>query len=1006
MIVFYRIFKLVKNKIHSKKMLILMLLVVIASFSYLTIKAIYDPGIPFLKTDANADWIAYPFPEELTLRSKGFVNLTVKFTKSFELTEKPSSVNLYIKGFKEYHLWINDNRLSDDFPEKTNWKRKRALDASQFLKEGTNIIKVEVTNKCGPPALWLYSRGLQNDIKTNTSWTACISNRPAVSASLAQDCFLHPISSQFISPLDALCKKLPMLVAFFIISSAVFLLSDYGKENAKPGIHRFLRYLTFTPKRVFIICLILWTIGSINNALKIPFFDNGFDVDRHLHYVQYIIDHKSVPLANESWESYQPPLFYAVSAVILSLNRLLLAPNQALDLLKIIPFLCGIGQICLAYFISRMVFPNSETKQSLSVAAIALIPMNIYISSYFSNESLSALLMSLAILITIIILHSNGNSFKLYCFLGLVTGLALLTKFTVLTILPVIFLVLIYKLLSEGKLPIRNISLNLGMMFLLIATMAGWFYVRNWMHFGKFLVGNWDCLPNSPESWWWQDPGFHTFKYFFQFGKVFVMPYYAGTYSFIDSLYSTFWGDAFIGGQTEYIYSPPWNYEYMSVVYILAIPATLAMIVGTIGAIGNIVTFKAHKIWLLLLGSFFAAVYSIVYMNLLLPYYGQAKAFYGLGAVLPIGLIFVFGFDWLDRWMRDKKLSFLRIVLYGWFGTLILAISLSLFARPDQVIYFDLNALAKEGKLNQVIARYNQYLNDNPDNCKVHYVLASAYIMNREYDKAIQHYYKAVQLQPYEVKPRGDLARALFLCGRIDDTVEQLRRIIQIRPNTAVSLNALALLIANHPEIKGRDVNEAVRLARRACELTNYQNAGFLQTLATVYLSAGRFTEAANTAEAALKIDPNLEGVNKVIEVALLSGGYYEKAVVHMRHYLEIEPNDISTKDNLAWILATSPDLNIRNPSEAVRFAEEVCNAVNFKDPTGLDTLAAAYASNGRFAEAVETAGKAIKLAGDANQPQLKNTIDEHLGFYKQGKPYIDPAQESVLGRNHTPQHN
>jgi hypothetical protein len=119
----------------------------------------------------------------------------------------------------------------------------------------------------------------------------------------------------------------------------------------------------------------------------------------------------------------------------------------------------------------------------------------------------------------------------------------------------------------------------------------------------------------------------------------------------------------------------------MSAVYILAIPATLAIIVGTIGAVGNVIIYKAHKIWLLLLGSFFAAVYSIVYMNLLLPYYGQAKAFYGLGAILPIGLIFAFGFDWLDRWIKDKKLTYLRIVLYGWFGTLALAIALSLFAR-------------------------------------------------------------------------------------------------------------------------------------------------------------------------------------------------------------------------------------------------------------------------------------------------------------------------------------
>jgi len=867
-----------------------MLLMVVASFSYLIIIAIHDPRIPFLKTDANADWIVYPFPAKLTSRDKGLLNLTTRFTKSFVLKAKPSSVDLYIKGFKEYSLWINDRQLSDDSLDRINWKRVHIWKVSQFLKEGTNIINVEVVNKSGPPALWLYSQGLQNDIKTDTSWTACISGRTAVSASLAKGGFLHPISLQFISPLDAIRKKLPMLILFFIISSTVFWLIDYIQKNPGPGARRFLRFLTFTPKRVLIICIMLWIIGFINNAPKMPIADHGYDVKGHLDYVKYIIAHKSIPLANQGWESYQPPLFYLVSAVIVSLNRLFLSSSQALESLKVVPFLCGIGQIILIYFASRRVFPGSHTKQSLSVIAMTMIPMNIYISSYFSNESLSALLMSLAILTTIIILYSDRGSLMLYCSLGLVIGLALLAKFTVLTILPIIFLVLLYKLLSEDKHPITKIGLNLGIMFLLIAVISGWFYVRNWLHFSKALVGNWDCLPNSRFSCWWQDPGFHTYNYFCQFGKVFTAPFFAGTYSLIDSIYSTFWGDAFIGSRTEHIYSPPWNYEYMSAVYILAIPATLLIIVGAIGAIGNIIKYKDHKIWLLLLGSFFAAVYSIIYMNLLLPFYGQAKAFYGLGAILPIGLIFVFGFDWLDRWVSSKKLFLLRIVLYGWLGTLISAISLSLFVRPDQVIYSGLNAIAKQGKIDQVIDRYTQFLNSNPDNCKAHYGLASAYTKNRKYDKAIQHYYKVIQLQPDEIRPCNDLAIALILSGKPDVAVEQLRRIIQMRPDADDSIN------------------------------------------------------------------------------------------------------------NLAWILATNPDPNIRNPSEAVRLAQGACNT-SPRDPRVFDTLAAALASAGRFDDAVETARTAGDLADNANNHLLKNTIQKHLGFYKQGKPYIDVDQKSAAKR-------
>jgi tetratricopeptide (TPR) repeat protein len=67
-------------------------------------------------------------------------------------------------------------------------------------------------------------------------------------------------------------------------------------------------------------------------------------------------------------------------------------------------------------------------------------------------------------------------------------------------------------------------------------------------------------------------------------------------------------------------------------------------------------------------------------------------------------------------------------------------------------------------------------------------------------------------------------------------------------------MNDLALLIATHPEIKNRDVNEAVRLASRACELTNYNNPAVLGTLAAAYAAAQRFPEAVDTARKAITI--------------------------------------------------------------------------------------------------------------------------------------------------------
>ncbi|MGB8226788.1 MAG: hypothetical protein WCE45_08020, partial [Sedimentisphaerales bacterium] len=333
-----------QSKKFSKLILIFIVAAVTASVSFLVLKALYDPNVPFLKTEAGANWILYPFTPELMSRTDNYVNLTSRFSKNFKPGVIHSNVYLNIKAHKKFRIWINGMLLSVNTKE-INWKTKQGIEISSFLKQGTNSIIIEVKNNYGPPALWLYSRGMENEIKSDTNWTVSISDSPPVSAILANDCFLHPISSQFVSPLEGLCKKLPMLILFFLISSMAFWLHNYKQKNTKFNTSRSQRFLAFTPKRVLIICIILWIIGFINNASKISFDNMGFDINGHIHYVQYLLDNKSVPLANEGWEAYQPPLFYLVSAIIVSLSRLFLAPNLAWSSLKIIPFLCGIGQI-------------------------------------------------------------------------------------------------------------------------------------------------------------------------------------------------------------------------------------------------------------------------------------------------------------------------------------------------------------------------------------------------------------------------------------------------------------------------------------------------------------------------------------------------------------------------------------------------------------------------------------------------------------------------------------
>ncbi len=51
-----------------------------------------------------------------------------------------------------------------------------------------------------------------------------------------------------------------------------------------------------------------------------------------------------------------------------------------------------------------------------------------------------------------------------------------------------------------------------------------------------------------------------------------------------------------------------------------------------------------------------------------------------------------------------------------------------------------------------------------------------------------------------------------------------------------------------------QDVSRAVEYAQRACKLTGYKEAAFLDTLAVAYAAVGRFKDAIATAEQAINI--------------------------------------------------------------------------------------------------------------------------------------------------------
>lgn len=95
--------------------------------------------------------------------------------------------------------------------------------------------------------------------------------------------------------------------------------------------------------------------------------------------------------------------------------------------------------------------------------------------------------------------------------------------------------------------------------------------------------------------------------------------------------------------------------------------------------------------------------------------------------------------------------------------------------------------------------------------------------------------------------------------------------------------------------------------------------------------------------------------------------------------------------NNLAWTLAICPDAASRNGPRAVELAlKAVGDPQQSNNPGFIDTLAAAHAEAGHFAEAVKMQELAIeKLGGNRS---LKQEMQARLELYEAGQPYHLPA--------------
>ncbi len=285
----------------------------------------------------------------------------------------------------------------------------------------------------------------------------------------------------------------------------------------------------------------LWLLLFWNNARLLP-FHAGFDSEEHLKYINYIQEHRALPLPTDGWEMYQPPLYYLIASASLSACQLSINDPTSIFVLRLLGAFLGIAQFVFVFLSLRLLFPAGTAFVGLLLAAF--LPMHLYLAHYVTNEILSAALATAALYLCLRLLKSETPRASQFAWLGLAMGAAMLAKATGILLLPIVIAAIAAKLAvtrAPAAISLRNIGLLLAICF----AVCGWHYARIWLRFGTPLLGNWDVVSGFA---WWQDPGYHTMADYLRFGRSLVNPLFSGFSGFADGIYSTLWGDGLCGG--------------------------------------------------------------------------------------------------------------------------------------------------------------------------------------------------------------------------------------------------------------------------------------------------------------------------------------------------------------------------------------------------------------------------------------------------------------------------
>ncbi len=333
----------------------------------------------------------------------------------------------------------------------------------------------------------------------------------------------------------------------------------------------------------------------------------------------------------------------------------------------------------------------------------------------------------------------------------------------------------------------------------------------------------------------------------------------------------------------------------------------------------------------------------------------------------------------------------------------------------------------------------------DPRNAEIVWRRGALHAGLRDFDKALVDLKAAVELQPDSVRTHLALAIVLIEMEKFDEALTRIDTVRALAPTSAVPLiqkarvhalqkdfdkametldtahaldagntDVLLLRATVHQELESRekaltDVNRVLELKpddRMAMRFRAILLAGSgkfdlaidqlkqlkqfapgdvedMLQLAVFYSAENRQHEAIEAFSAVLEQDPENAIAIRGRGDAYLGAGKHTEAIADLERALNTAPEDSGILNNLAWVLATSPDDELRDGKRAKELATKACELTEYKAAHILSTLGAAYAEIGDFETAMKWSAKAVEIGSEDQLEPLR----KELQSYKAGKP-------------------